>query len=141
MGSRELKLKRRLRRKRGIRKRLHGTGERPRLTVFRSLKHIYVQIIDDDRGVTLCEASTRNKDLLEGLVSGGNIDAAKLVGTTLADRAKAKNIEAVCFDRNGYRFHGRIKALAEAAREGGLLLFMAYWWDAARENHIGNATD
>ncbi len=120
MGSRELKLKRRLRRKRGIRKRLHGTGERPRLTVFRSLKHIYAQIIDDDRGVTLCEASTRNKDLREGFVSGGNIDAAKLVGAALADRAKTKNIEAVCFDRNGYRFHGRIKALAEAAREGGL---------------------
>jgi large subunit ribosomal protein L18 len=120
MGSRKLKQKRRLRRKRGIRKRVHGTCERPRLTVFRSLKHIYAQIIDDDRGVTLCEASTRNKDLREGLAHGGNLGAAKLVGAALADRAKTKDIETVCFDRNGYRFHGRIKALAEAAREGGL---------------------
>jgi large subunit ribosomal protein L18 len=120
MGSTELKSKRRVRRKRGIRKRIHGTDERPRLTVFRSLKHVYAQIIDDDSGVTLCEASTRNKDLRSNLKEGGNIAAAKIVGEALAERAKAKNIVTVCFDRNGYRFHGRIKALAEAAREGGL---------------------
>lgn len=120
MGSAELKSKRRLRRKRGIRKRIYGTAECPRLTVFRSLNHIYAQIIDDDRGVTLCEASTRGKDLREGLKSGGDAAAGKFVGGALAERAKTKNIVAVCFDRNGYRFHGRIKALAEAAREGGL---------------------
>jgi len=120
MGSQELKQKRRVRRKRGIRKRLYGTAGCPRLTVFRSLKHIYAQIIDDDQGVTLCEASTRSKDLRGGVKSGGNADGAKLVGGALAERAKSKNIDKVCFDRNGYRFHGRIKALAEAAREGGL---------------------
>ncbi len=114
------KVRRRARRKRGIRKRVRGTAERPRLTVFRSLKHIYAQIIDDDRDATLCEASSRNKDLREQIGSGGNIAAAKLVGATLAERAKALNIERVTFDRNGFRFHGRVKGLAEAMREGGL---------------------
>jgi len=111
---------RRLRRKRGIRKRIHGTGERPRLTVFRSAKHIYAQIIDDDRGVTLCEASTRGKDLREKIAYGGNISAAKVIGAALAERAVAKGIASVCFDRNGFRFHGRLKGLAEAVKEGGL---------------------
>ncbi len=120
MGSQELKHKRRVRRKRGIRKRVYGTTDCPRLTVFRSLKHIYAQIIDDDQGVTLCEVSTRSKDLRDGLKSGGNADGAKLVGSALAERAQSKDIGKVCFDRNGYRFHGRIKALADAAREGGL---------------------
>ncbi|MGD2108388.1 MAG: 50S ribosomal protein L18 [Phycisphaerae bacterium] len=120
MGSQELKTKRRVRRKRGIRKRVFGTAERPRLSVFRSLKHIYAQIIDDDRGVTLCEASTRDKGLRDEIKHGGNIEAAKQVGGSLAQRAKSKQIEAVCFDRNGYRFHGRVKALADAAREAGL---------------------
>ena len=120
MRADKLKAKRRTRRKRGIRKQICGTQERPRLTVFRSLTHIYAQIVDDDRGVTLCSASTQCKDLRAGIKSGGNCDAAKIVGTALAERAKAKNIEAICFDRNGYRFHGRVKSLADAAREGGL---------------------
>jgi len=120
MKADKLKTARWMRRKRGIRKRLRGTGDRPRLTVFRSIDHIYAQIIDDERGVTLCEASTRSKDLRGGIKSGGNLEAAKLVGTALAERAKAKNVTAVRFDRNGYRYHGRVKSLAEAAREGGL---------------------
>ena len=120
MRSGDVKVKRRLRRKRGIRKRVYGTSVQPRLTVFRSLKHIYAQVVDDDRGVTLCEASTRSKDLRDDIAFGGNITAAKIVGTALAERARAVNIEAVCFDRNGCRFHGRLRALAEAAREAGL---------------------
>lgn len=120
MKAGKLKTVRRLRRRRGLRKRLRGTGVRPRLTVFRSLDHIYAQIIDDELGVTLCEVSTRSKDLRGSIKSGGNIEAAKLVGSALAERAKAKNVTTVCFDRNGYRFHGRIKGLADAAREGGL---------------------
>jgi len=111
---------RRERRKRGLRKHLRGDAGRPRLTVYRSHKHIYAQLIDDAAGVTLCEASTRSKDLRGGVVKGGDIAAAKVVGAALAERAKTKSIEAVCFDRNGYRFHGRIKALADAAREAGL---------------------
>ena len=120
MRASELKGVRRLRRKRVIRHRVVGTTERPRLTVFRSLKNVYAQIIDDEKGVTLCEASTRSKELQGKVPSGGNIPAAKLVGTALAERAKAKNIDQVCFDRNGYRYHGRVKALADAAREAGL---------------------
>ena len=115
-----IRVERRLRRKRGIRKVLRGTGERPRLTVFRSLKHIYAQVIDDDRAITLCEASTQSKELREKIAKGGDVAAAKIVGAALAERAKAKGIQQVCFDRNGYRFHGRVKGLADAAREGGL---------------------
>jgi large subunit ribosomal protein L18 len=88
--------------------------------VFRSLKHIYAQIIDDGRGVTLCEASTRSKQLRDKITKGGDIGAAKIVGSALAERAKEKGIVRVSFDRNGYRFHGRIKGLADGAREGGL---------------------
>lgn len=120
MRSNKQKVQRRLRRKRGLRKRIHGTSERPRLTVSRSLKHIYVQLIDDDRGVTLCEAASRNRDLRDRIKSGGNVEGAKIVGAALAERAKTQGIERVCFDRNGYRFHGRVKSLADAAREGGL---------------------
>lgn len=120
MKAMELKLKRRDRRKASIRHRVFGTAERPRLTVFRSVKNIYAQIIDDAKGVTLCEASSKNKDFQGKLPHGGNISAAKLVGAALAERAKAQSIEKVCFDRNGYRYHGRIKALADAAREAGL---------------------
>lgn len=116
----ELKLKRRVRRKHSIRHRVFGTTERPRLTVFRSVKNIYAQIIDDAKGVTLCEASSKGKDLKGQLPHGGNVSAAKVVGTALAEKAKAKNIAMVSFDRNGYRYHGRIKALADAAREAGL---------------------
>ena len=115
-----LRIERRLRRKRGIRKLIRGTSERPRLTVYRSLKHIYAQIIDDGRGVTICEASSRSKEIREKIPKGGDIAAAKVVGTVLAERAKAKGIAKVAFDRNGYRYHGRIKGLADAAREGGL---------------------
>lgn len=116
----KLKTARRERRKASVRKRVIGTAQRPRLTVFRSVKNIYAQIIDDEAGRTLCEASSKSKDLRGQLPHGGNIVAAKLIGTALAERAKAQSIEAVCFDRNGYRYHGRIKALADAAREAGL---------------------
>ena len=120
MRSSKLKSQRRLRRKRGIRKAVFGTASKPRLSVFRSSKHIYAQLIDDDRGVTLCDASTRRKALREEVSYGGNVAAAKIVGRALAESAKAIHIESVCFDRNGYRFHGRIKGLADAALEGGL---------------------
>ena len=120
MREQTIKVQRRERRKEGIRKKVSGTADQPRLTVFRSLQHIYAQIIDDTKGVTLCEASTKSKDLAGEVKYGGNATAAKRVGQILADRAKAKGIASVCFDRNGYRYHGRIKALADAAREGGL---------------------
>ena len=120
MNTTELKTGRRLRRKKGLQKRIRGTTERPRLTIFRSLGNIYAQIIDDTAGVTLCAASTRDKDLRTQVKSGGNRDAAKVVGTAIAQRAQAKKITSVCFDRNGYKYHGRLKALADAAREGGL---------------------
>lgn len=120
MSSGSPKTQRRVRRKRGIAKRIRGTAEKPRLTVFRSLKHIYAQIIDDRSGATICSAGTLQKGIREQIASGGNMSAAKVVGAELAARAKEKNVEAICFDRNGYRYHGRIKALADAAREGGL---------------------
>ena len=120
MKSQKLKAVHRRRRKIRVRKKLMGDAERPRLTVSRSLQHIGAQIIDDERGVTLCQAGTLNKDLRGDLQYGGNIAAAKIIGTALAERAQAKGIEAVRFDRNGYKFHGRVKALADAAREGGL---------------------
>lgn len=97
-----------------------GTAARPRLTVFRSHKHIYAQLIDDERGVTLCSASTQSKALRGQVKYGGNTAAAKMVGAALAEQAKAKKIVEVCFDRNGYRYHGRLKGLADAAREAGL---------------------
>lgn len=106
---------RRARRKTGIRKRVLGTPERPRLTVYRSLNHMYAQVIDDLSGKTLVASSTT-----KGTESGGNIEAAKSVGKDLADKAKAAGITQVAFDRNGFRYHGRIKALADAAREAGL---------------------
>lgn len=112
--------KRRKRRRRGLRKTIRGTPERPRLAVFRSAKHIYAQIIDDFGGITLCEASTRGKELRDEIQNGGNILAAKMVGKALAERALAKDVKSVCFDRGGFRFHGRLKALADAAREAGL---------------------
>ena len=115
-----IKISRRARRKEGLRKRIRGTSECPRLTVFRSLNNIYAQIVDDSAGVTLCAASTRDKELRERMKSGGNREAAKVVGSLLAERAKGKSIVAVCFDRNGYKYHGRLKALADAAREAGL---------------------
>lgn len=100
--------------------RVFGTAERPRLSVFRSSKHIYGQIIDDTKGITLASASTQVDEVLGSAKSGANKAAAVAVGKALASRAIAKGIQAVCFDRNGYQYHGRVKALADAAREGGL---------------------
>ena len=107
----------RSRRKLGIRKRVIGTPGKPRLTVYRSLSHIYAQIIDDLNGKTLAAASSVQEKLE---TAGGNRDAAAKVGKALADRAKAAGVTEVAFDRNGFKFHGRLKALADAAREGGL---------------------
>jgi large subunit ribosomal protein L18 len=101
-----------------IRKKVRGTSERPRLAVFRSLNHIYAQVIDDDHGKTLATASTTEKALAGS--SGGNIEAAKRVGTAVAERAKAAGVESVVFDRGGYVYHGRVKALLDATREAGL---------------------
>jgi large subunit ribosomal protein L18 len=103
-----------------IRKRLSGMSARPRLAVFRSNKHIYAQIIDDSKGTTMIAASTLDVDAKKDVKQGGNIAAAKTVGKLVAERAKAKGIDAVLFDRGGYLYHGRVKALAEAAREAGL---------------------
>lgn len=103
------------RRKRRVRKRISGTTEQPRLRVSRSTKHIYAQIIDDTTGATIAAASS-----LALKIDGGNIDAAKAVGKSLAEKAKEKNVGKVCFDRGGLLYHGRVKALAEAARETGL---------------------
>ena len=114
------KAKRLQARKWSIRKTLVGTEERPRLSVFRSDKHITAQIIDDYAGKTLVSASSLQKDVRGELVNGGNIKAAEIVGKAIADKAKAAGITAVAFDRNGRRYHGRIKALADAARSGGL---------------------
>jgi large subunit ribosomal protein L18 len=101
-----------------IRKKVRGTAERPRLAVFRSLNHIYAQVIDDESGRTLAAASTTEKDL--GLKTGGNIEAAQKVGQKIAERALAAGISNVVFDRGGYVYHGRVKALIEASREAGL---------------------
>jgi large subunit ribosomal protein L18 len=101
-----------------IRLKLKGTQERPRLAVFRSLKHIYAQVIDDRQGATLAAASSGEKNSSVG--SGGNLAGAKQVGKLIAERAKTKGISKVVFDRGGYLYHGRIKALADAAREAGL---------------------
>jgi large subunit ribosomal protein L18 len=101
-----------------IRRKVRGTGQRPRLAIFRSLNHIYAQLIDDEAGTTLASASTVEKDLRE--TTGGNIEAARRVGRAIAERALAKGVEQVVFDRGGFRYHGRVKALADAAREAGL---------------------
>ena len=103
---------------RRIRRKVKGSGERPRLAVYRSLNHIYAQVVDDERGQTLVSASTTEKDLRGS--TGGNLDAAKRIGKAIAERALEKGIESVVFDRGGYLYHGRIKALTDAAREAGL---------------------
>ncbi len=108
----------RLRIHKRIRRKVAGTAERPRLAVFRSVAHIYAQLIDDRDGKTLVAASTVEKT--EAKAAGGNVAAAKLVGKLVADRAKEKGIQKVVFDRGGYLYHGRVKALADAAREAGL---------------------
>ena len=107
----------RLKRHRRVRKNISGTAERPRLNVFRSLNHIYAQIIDDTKGITLVAASSMDKDF-EG--KGANVEAAKAVGKKVAEKALAAGIKQVVFDRGGYIYHGRVAALAEGAREGGL---------------------
>lgn len=118
MNRSQLKVHQRARRKKGIRKRIFGVPSRPRLSVFRSAKHIYAQVIDDLSGKTIASASTVDK---QGKADkGGNCKAAELVGTTIAQRATGAGIVEIVFDRNGFRYHGRIKALADAARKGGL---------------------
>jgi large subunit ribosomal protein L18 len=103
-----------------IRKKVRGTQERPRLCVYRSLNHIYAQIVNDEQGVTLVSASSLDKDIRVRTKSGGNIAGAKVVGEEIALRAKSKGIDSVVYDRGGYRYHGRVRTLAEAAREAGL---------------------
>lgn len=110
----------RKRRHRRVRTKVSGTAERPRLNVFRSLRHIHAQIIDDERGHTLVAASTLDADLRDGLAGLDKSAQAKVVGQALAERAQAKGIRQVVFDRGGYKYHGRVKALADSAREGGL---------------------
>ncbi|MBI3978772.1 MAG: 50S ribosomal protein L18 [Chloroflexi bacterium] len=110
----------RQRRHRRVRARISGTAGRPRLNVFRSLQHVYAQVIDDDRGHTLVAASSLDPELRSQLAAGKKQDQAVLVGRLVAERARAAGIEAVVFDRGGYLFHGRVKSLADAAREAGL---------------------
>lgn len=109
----------RTKRHRRVRKKIRGTGERPRLVVFRSLRHVYAQLVDDDSGKTICAASSLDPNL-KGKVAGGNVDGAKTVGEELGKKALGQNIKTVVFDRGGYKYHGRVKALAESARETGL---------------------
>ena len=111
------KLRSRLKSKLRVRKKVNGTAERPRLNVFRSSKHMYAQLVDDVTGNTLAEASTQS---LKMKTKAGNVEAAKAVGAEIAKKAQAKNIENAVFDRNGFLYHGRIKALADSAREAGL---------------------
>lgn len=103
-----------------IRKKISGTPERPRLNVYRSNQHIYAQLIDDTKGVTLVSASTLDAELKDVIENGGNVEAAEKVGALIAKRALEKGIKEVVFDRGGYPYHGRVKALAEAARQEGL---------------------
>jgi large subunit ribosomal protein L18 len=103
-----------------IRTRVTGRAATPRLNVHRSLNHIYAQVVDDSHGHTLVSASSRDKEVRKSLKGGGNVAAAKVIGQVLAERAKAAGISSVVFDRSGYAYHGRIKALAEAARAAGL---------------------
>jgi large subunit ribosomal protein L18 len=109
----------RQRRHRRLRVRLRGTPQRPRLNVFRSLNHIYAQVVDDASGITLVSAST-NEPATRASMTGTKSERARAIGQVIAERAKAKGIDAVVFDRGGYLYHGRVKALADAAREGGL---------------------
>ncbi len=114
--SREARIRRHLR----VRKKVSGTSSRPRLCVFRSLKHIYAQIINDEEGRTLVSASSLDPEIREELVGKTKTEKAKVVGTLLGKRAKELGVEVVAFDRGGYKYHGRVKALAEGAREAGL---------------------
>ncbi len=117
------RLEGRMRRHMRIRKKVTGTAERPRLTVYRSLNHIYAQLVDDLSGRTILTVSSRDKDVASRIPSGkgkGKIATSKVVGGHLAAKAKEKGIQRVCFDRGGYLYHGRVKAVADGAREGGL---------------------
>jgi large subunit ribosomal protein L18 len=121
MARRSIRAARREKRHLGIRRKINGASIRPRLAVFRSAKHIYVQAIDDSAGRTLASASTLDKDVRGDLKTyPGNRDSAGAVGRKIAERLRKAGVEQVVFDRGGYRYHGRIKALADAAREGGL---------------------
>lgn len=114
------KNKARLKRHLRVRKKIEGTTVRPRLNIFRSSKHMYAQLIDDTTGVTIVAASTQDKDLKSDIGNGGNVEAARKVGALIAQRAKEKGFDQVVFDRGGYLYHGRVQALADAAREAGL---------------------
>jgi large subunit ribosomal protein L18 len=120
MDHQKAKRRQQLRRRNHVRGRIHGTAERPRLTVFRSNKHIYAQLIDDSRGVTLASACSLAVKEGDKAGSGGNVKGAVAVGKKIAEQAKAKGIALAAFDRGHYKYHGRVKALADAAREGGL---------------------
>lgn len=111
----------RLKRKARVRRKVLGAPACPRLCVFRSAKHIYAQIIDDTTGKTLAAVSTLNQDVAKGVKSSGNVEAAKAVGKSIAEKALGNDIKKVVFDRNGFLYHGRVKALADGAREAGLL--------------------
>ncbi len=118
-----------------IRKKVQGTTERPRLAVFRSLNHIYAQVIDDEQGKTLASASTTEKDL--GIKAGGNVEAAQTIGKTIAERAQSAGVSQVVFDRGGYVYHGRVKALLDATREAGLNKNETQTQADAEDNEIG----
>ena len=120
MSQKEIIEARRVRRQKRVRNRLTGTPERPRLAVFRSSKHIYAQVIDDVAGKTLASASTLDEAIKGQQAYGGNKTAAALVGRAVAEKAKGAGIDKVCFDRRSYKYHGRVQALADGAREGGL---------------------
>jgi len=121
MNSQDIKKRRRVRRKYNIRKKIYGSPERLRLTIYRSLNHIYCQIVNDVENKTVCSASTLDKEIREQIKPGmKKTDKCKLVGQNLAKRALENNITDVAFDRNGFLYHGRVKALADAAREAGL---------------------
>ena len=120
MSSKVDKKKARIKRHNRVRKNVHGTSERPRLSVFKSSNHIYAQIVDDISCTTLLTVSTLSPDVREKVKNGGNIESAKLVGETIGKKALDSNISKVVFDRGGYLYHGRVKALADAAREAGL---------------------
>ena len=121
MGSTNIRYQARLKRKKRIRKKIYGTPQRPRLSVFRSAKHIYAQIVDDTAGNTLAAASTMDKSAQSGSKFENKVEAAKFVGKLVGERAVEKGIKEVVFDRNGFLYHGRIKSLSEGAREAGLV--------------------
>jgi large subunit ribosomal protein L18 len=123
---------------RRIRRKVRGSGERPRLALYRSLNHIYAQVVDDQLGQTIVSASTTEKELRGS--TGGNIDAARRIGKAIAERALEKGISSVVFDRGGYLYHGRIKALTEAAREAGLNKDELAAAQAAKESEVAKET-